>query len=78
MTDATTWDRVATQFLAEREISSRWPGFESQVLFEFLLERCLLTLTAAADGFPQGHSIWRPEGVATTASPAADQGSKPS
>lgn len=27
--DAAIWDRVAAQFLAERDIASRWPGFET-------------------------------------------------
>ncbi len=56
--DAMTWDHVASQFLAERELDVRWPGFETQVLFELEIERCLLTLTEAAYGLPTGHSIW--------------------
>lgn len=59
VTDRPTWERVAEQLLAERDMESRWPGFEDQVLFEFDIERCLLTLTAAEDGFPQGHTRWR-------------------
>ena len=59
VTDAPTWEQVATQFLAERELQSRWPGFEAQVLVEFLCDRCLLTLTEARDGLPAGHTIWR-------------------
>jgi hypothetical protein len=57
--DAQTWERVATQLLDERELDTRWPGFEAQVLFEFLLDRCLLTLTEARDELPAGHTIWR-------------------
>lgn len=56
--DAATWDRVAAQFLAEREMESRWPGFEDQTLVEFDIERCLLTLTLARDGLPAGHTVW--------------------
>jgi len=59
VTDAQTWEQVATQFLAERELESRWPGFETQVLFELLFDRCLLTLTVPRDGLPAGHTVWR-------------------
>jgi hypothetical protein len=59
VTDAFTWEQVATQLLAERELQSRWPGFEAQVLFEFLFDRCLLTLTEARGGLPAGLTIWR-------------------
>ena len=43
VTDAPKWEQVATQMLAERELEIRWPNFETQVLFEFLFDRCLLT-----------------------------------
>jgi hypothetical protein len=59
VTDPPTWERAATQLLAERGLESRWPGFEAQVLFEFLLGRCLLTMTEPRDGLPAGHTIWR-------------------
>jgi hypothetical protein len=59
VTDPSTWEQVASQFLAEREVESRGPGFEEQVLFEFLLDRCLLTLTQPRDGLPAGHTIWK-------------------
>ena len=52
------WEQVALQTLAERSLAERWPGFETQVLFEFRLERCLLTLTHAAQGVPAGHTVW--------------------
>ena len=57
--DAAIWERVASQFVAERNLESRGPGFEAQVLFELDIERCLLTLTEASDGLPAGHTIWR-------------------
>jgi len=61
--DAPTWDRVAAQFLAERGLDSPWPGFEAQVLVEFAIERCLLTLTLPEEGLRSGHTIWHaPEG----------------
>ena len=56
--DPRAWNRVAEQFLAERGIDSRWPGFEAQTLVEFAIERCLLTLTSQQDGLPSGHTIW--------------------
>jgi hypothetical protein len=58
VTDPSIWEQVALQLLAERGLP-RWPGFEAQVVFEFLLDRCLLTLTEARDGLPAGHTIWR-------------------
>jgi hypothetical protein len=59
LSDPAIWERVALQMLTERSMRERWPGFESQILFEFRVERCLLTLTQAADGFPAGHTVWR-------------------
>ena len=59
VTDGSIWEQVAQQLLAERELQSRWPGFEDQVLFEFLFDRCLLTLTEPRDGLPAGHTIWK-------------------
>jgi hypothetical protein len=59
VTDPSTWELVATQLVDERDLDTRWPGFEDQVLFEFLVERCLLTLTEAADGLPAGHTVWK-------------------
>jgi hypothetical protein len=57
--DGSKWEQVAAQMLAERELETRWSGFEAQVLFEFLLDRCLLTLTEPRDGLPAGHTIWK-------------------
>ena len=56
--DPMAWEEIALQTLAERSTTERWPGFETQVLFEFRVERCLLTLTHAVDGFPAGHTVW--------------------
>jgi hypothetical protein len=63
VTDASTWEQVATQLLAERELQSRWPGFEAQVLFEFTFDRCLLTLTKGRGGLPAGHTVWKQGGA---------------
>jgi hypothetical protein len=49
---------LTTQFLAERQMQEPWPGFGDQVLVEFTLDRCLLTLTAPRDDFPAGHTVW--------------------
>jgi hypothetical protein len=57
-TTRSLWEKIAEQLLAEREMSTRWPGFESQVLFVFDVRRCLLTLTGAREGFPAGHTRW--------------------
>jgi hypothetical protein len=62
--DRPTWEQVASQLVAERELESRWPGFEAQVLFEFQFDRCLLTLTEPRDGLPAGHTIWRQDALA--------------
>ena len=56
--DRVAWEAIALQTLAERSTDERWPGFERQVLFEFRVERCLLTLTHASDGSPAGHTVW--------------------
>ena len=61
VTDSAIWDRVSEQFLAERDISTRWPGFETQALIEFDIERCLLTLTSADGELPAGHTVWHAE-----------------
>ena len=58
LTDPIAWERIALQTLAERSVNERWPGFEAQVLFEFRVEHCLLTLTRADAGFPAGHTSW--------------------
>jgi len=59
MDDPMLWERIAAQFLTERGMTEPWPGFDRQTLFEFRLERCLLTLTVADDSVPAGHTIWR-------------------
>ena len=59
VTDPGIWEQVATQFLAERQLDTRGPEFEDQVLFEFLFDRCLLTLTQPVNGLPAGHTVWK-------------------
>lgn len=50
---------IADQFFAERPGMDKWPGFDDQVLYELLLDRALLTLTAERDGFARGSTVWR-------------------
>jgi hypothetical protein len=52
---------LARQFLAERQLTEPWPGFDQQELIEFTFDRCLLTLTNSRDGLPDGHTVWREE-----------------
>lgn len=68
--DSRIWDRVAEQFLAERDTAARWPGFETQVLFEFHIERCLVTLTEASQELRAGHTVWRARQSAPQSEPA--------
>ncbi len=49
---------LTKQALAERNLEDPWPGFDDQAMIEFGIERCLLTLTQARDGFPVGHTVW--------------------
>src|SRR5262249_8530691 len=52
---------LTRQFLAERQLSEPWPGFDQQELVEFTLDRGLLTLTSAREGLSDGHTVWREE-----------------
>ena len=63
LTDLELWGRIAGQMLSERSLTDRWPGFDAQVLFEFRIERCLVTFTEPTDGFPAGHTVWRSDGA---------------
>jgi len=49
---------IGKQMLAERNLNEPWPGFDEQVLFEFLIASCLATMTLADDVLPAGHTIW--------------------
>jgi len=51
--------RLTRQLLTERTMEAPWPGFESESLIEFEIERCLLTLTIPRNGLPSGHTVWR-------------------
>jgi hypothetical protein len=51
---------AATQFLAERKLTTTPEGFDTQDLFEFYLERCLWTQTSGHGDWNPQHTIWRP------------------
>ena len=57
--DSALFETMTQRFLAERDLEAPWEGFDDQELFELRLDRCLLTLTEARDGFPVGHTMWR-------------------
>jgi hypothetical protein len=59
VTDAQLHAAVGDQLLSDLGLTERWPGFDTQVAFEFLFDRCLLTLTHAAGGLPAGPTVWR-------------------
>jgi hypothetical protein len=50
---------VASAFLAERSWSSPPPGFADQELFEFHIERALLTTTTGHGDHEPRHRVWR-------------------
>jgi hypothetical protein len=57
--DAALRASLTRQVVAEHDLLAPWDGFETEELVELKLDRCLLTLTEAQDGFPAGHTIWR-------------------
>jgi hypothetical protein len=69
VTEAEAASVVRRQVLAERD-GKVWPGFEEEAIFELRIERCLLMLTQADEGFPAGPTIWKAEGIATPGSTA--------
>jgi len=59
---------VRGQVLAERA-GQVWPGFDEEIIFELGIERCLLMLTQAEEGFPAGPTVWKaPEAQGTARS----------
>jgi len=60
LTDRTLRAALSAQFLAERNLTEPWPGFDDQALIEYRIGRVLLTLTRERDGLPAGHTIWPP------------------
>jgi len=59
ISDASLIAAIGDQFLSERGMTQKWPGFDDQAFFELLIDRALLTLTAPRDGFPSGSTVWR-------------------
>lgn len=51
--------RLETQFLDERKMQSRPPYFSEHHLFEFGIERCLLTSTTGHGDPAPKHAVWR-------------------
>jgi hypothetical protein len=52
-------DAIATRYLTERSWVNPPPGFDQQELFEFLIERALVTTTEGhGDPHPR-HRVWR-------------------
>lgn len=58
VTDPSVRDALRSQLLAERQMEEPWEGFESEQLVEFMIERCLVTLTEGRDGLPAGHTVF--------------------
>lgn len=50
---------VDAAFLEERGWKTPPPGFEQQLLFEFLIDSCLLTRTAGHGDFEPKHTVWK-------------------
>jgi len=59
VTDAAIRQRFGDTMRVERGNGVPWPTFEQDVLFELLIERCLLMLTQADEQFPAGPTVWR-------------------
>ena len=58
-TDAGLRDRAAAVFFEERHWTEPPPGFDEQQLFEFRVERCLLTRTTGHGDHTPRHTTWR-------------------
>jgi hypothetical protein len=56
--DAEVRRDVDTAFLSERSMSSAPPGFADQELFEFLIDRVLLTTTTGHGDHAPKHRVW--------------------
>jgi hypothetical protein len=57
--DPVTRETIAQQFIAERDFTIPRESIEPWELFEFHLDRCLLTLTEPDGDLPAGHTVWR-------------------
>ena len=61
-TDPTVRDALAAIYLKERDLSAPPPGFDEQLLFEFLIESCLLTRTTGHGDPAPVHTVWKADG----------------
>jgi hypothetical protein len=59
VSDAVVGRRVRAHLLAERDQSVPWPTIDQDVLFELLIDGCLVMRTGADDRFPKGPTVWR-------------------
>jgi hypothetical protein len=57
--DPAVKERFGRQLRAERKQDVAWPTFDEDVLFELLVDRCLLMLTETDGTFPQGPTVWK-------------------
>lgn len=51
--------RLSEQFFRERSWTEEPPGWADQVLFEFLLETCLITRTTGHGDHNPQHTVWK-------------------
>ena len=49
---------VEAEYFAGLKLDKPWPGFENEVMFELLIETCLLTRTPG-HGPPYTHTVWK-------------------
>jgi hypothetical protein len=57
--DRDRWAPWEAQYMAERSIVERLPGFEDHELFAFDIDRCLLTRTTGHGDPAPRHEVWR-------------------
>ncbi|HLF79414.1 MAG TPA: pyridoxamine 5'-phosphate oxidase [Dehalococcoidia bacterium] len=57
-TDPALREEVAEVYFAGLGLKERWPDFEKELLFELLIETCLLTRTPGHGG-PYSHTVWK-------------------
>jgi hypothetical protein len=58
--DVAVREAAASVYFAERSWSDPAPGFDEQELFEFLIERALLTTTIGHGDHDPRHRVWSP------------------
>jgi hypothetical protein len=58
-TDPRLRDAIAAIYLKERDLSVPPPGFAEQLLFEFLIDGCLLTRTTGHGDPAPVHTVWK-------------------